>query len=179
MKITDIRPGTPRTRLALSAAVIALASAGAVVGGSAAAQADSSFTIHITPNNTGLLLLDVNGASTSPGTGVIDWYANGGANQSWTFESLGSSTYELVNGNSGQCLTTDMVAGDQVVQMPCNGGLGQRWYTGLTPGSTSAWTIENPYSGLYLDVNSDSPWAGTSIDVWYYNGGANQFFAAL
>lgn len=155
-------------------------SAGLVATGAGSAQADTDFTIHVTPNNTFGLLLDVSGASQSPGAGVIDWYANGGGNQSWTFESFGSTnTYEIVNGNSGQCLTTDGVAGDQVVQLPCNGGLGQRWTTNLTPGTTSAWTIGNAWSGLYLDVNNASPWAGASIDVWYYNGGSNQYFAAL
>ncbi|GAA1988316.1 RICIN domain-containing protein [Catenulispora subtropica] len=168
-----------RTRRVIGAAAALAATAGLVATSAGSASADTNFTIHITPNSSFGLLLDVNGASQSPGAGVIQWYANGGANQVWSFYSFGGNTYEIVNGNSGQCLTTDGVAGDPVVQLPCNGGLGQRWTTGLNPSSVSAWTIANPWSGLYLDVNGASPWAGASIDVWYYNGGSNQYFAAL
>jgi hypothetical protein len=168
-----------RTRRVLGAAAAIVATAGAVAAGAGNASADTNFTIHITPNSSFGLLLDVSGGSQNPGAGVIQWYANGGANQVWSFYSFGGNTYEIVNGNSGQCLTTDGVAGDPVVQLPCNGGLGQRWATGLNPSSISAWTIANPWSGLYLDVNGASPWAGASLDVWYYNGGSNQYFAAL
>ena len=55
------------------------------------ASASSGFTTHITPNNTLGLLLDVQGGSTQPGAPVIDWYANGGANQEWTFSTTGAS----------------------------------------------------------------------------------------
>jgi Ricin-type beta-trefoil lectin domain-like len=76
------------------------------------------------------------------------------------------------------CLTTDGVAGDQVYQFWCEGASTQLWYTSLTPGGGEA-TIESEYSGLYLDVYGDSPWEGTIIDTWYYNGGYNQYFAAI
>lgn len=179
MKLVENAFGRSHRRLALGAAAVSVATAGVLAGGAASAQAASGFTIHISPNNTLGLLLDVNGGSTSPGTGVIDWYANGGANQVWTFIPFGNNVYEIQNENSGQCLTTDGVAGDQVYQLQCAGGTDQLWQTGLNPSTASAWTIDDPYTGLYLDVNSDSPWAGTSIDTWYYNGGANQYFAAL
>jgi hypothetical protein len=164
----------------IAGAVAASAAAVGVFAASAGtASASSDFTIHVSPNSSFGLLLDVSGASQSPGAGVIQWYANGGANQAWTFASLGGTTYEIVNVNSGQCLSTDGVAGDAVVQLPCSGALGQRWSTNLNPSTVSAWTIANPWSGLYLDVNGASPWAGASLDVWYYNGGSNQFFVAL
>jgi hypothetical protein len=41
------------------------------------------------------------------------------------------------------------------------------------------YTIKNVSSGLYLDVSGNSPWAGTAIDTWPYNGGANQFFGGV
>ena len=169
---------TRRGRVALTAAAVAVATAGAVAGGAASAQASTGFTIHITPDNTAFLLLDVTGGSTSAGTGVIDWVANGGANQSWTFIPYGNA-YEIENNNSGMCLTTDNVAGDQVYQFWCVGASTQLWYTGLTPGSATDWTIQSQSSGLYLDVNGDSPWEGTSIDTWYFNGGYNQYFGAV
>lgn len=168
-----------RGRIAAAAAAVALAATGAVAAGAGAAQASSGFSTHITPDNTAFLLLDVSGGSTSNGGGVIDWVANGGANQSWTFIPYGNNVYEIENNNSGKCLTTDNVAGDQVYQFTCVGASTQLWYTGLTPGSASDWTIQSQSSGLYLDVNGDSPWEGTVIDTWYFNGGYNQYFGAI
>jgi hypothetical protein len=172
----------PRRAARLSAVLAVLATPallGAMLAGPASAS--SSFTIHVTPNNTLGLLLDVSGGSTAPGAPVIDWFANGGANQEWTFSPIGgSNTYEIINVNSGLCLTTDGVAGDQVYQLSCSGSQIQQWRTSLTPGSAGvAYTIRNVYSGLYLDVNGDSPWPGASIDTWPYTGGSNQFFGAL
>lgn len=168
----------PRPR-ALSAAAVAFAAAATIAVGAGSAQASTSFTIHVTPNSSFGLLLDVSGGSTSPGGGVIQWYANGGANQAWTFESFGGNTYEIVNDNSGMCLSTDGVAGDELYQMPCVGASFELWQTGLNPSSVSAYPIYNAWSGLYVDVSGASPWAGASIDGWYWNGGSNQYFAAI
>ena len=171
----------PRRAVRISAALAVLA-VPALLGATLAGPASASggFTTHVTPNNTFGLLLDVSGGSTYPGAPVIDWYANGGQNQNWLFFSVnGGNTYEIINVNSNMCLTTDGFAGDQVYQEPCNEGTVQEWQTSLTPSSVSAYTIKSVYSGLYLDVSGDSPWAGASIDTWYYNGGANQYFAAI
>jgi len=166
-----------RCRLACAFAV--LGSSALLAGVFASTAAASEFTTQVTPNNTFALLLDVSGASTAPGAPVIDWWANGGANQNWTFNSVGpASTYEIINQNSGQCLTTDGVPGDQVTQMPCVGSLQQEWLTAFNPGRGPR-MIQSVYSGLYLDVNSDSPWPGASIDTWYYNGNSNQYFSSL
>ncbi|SRR5579871_2355115 len=167
-------------RGAAAAAAVALATTGALVAGSGAAHADSGFTIHITPNSSFGLLLDMSGGSTSSGGGLIQWYANGGANQEWTFIPYGgTNNYMIQNVNSQLCLTTDGVAGDQLTQFPCAGGPSQIWHTPLNPSLVAAATIMNPWSGLYMDVYGDSPWAGAGIDAYYYNGGNNQFFAAL
>jgi hypothetical protein len=171
---------TRRTRRVVGGGLAATAlAAGLTLGASGAAHADSGFTVHLSPNNTFGLLLDVNGASQSAGAGVIDWYANGGQNQSWTFIPFGNNVYEIQNVNSGQCLTTDGVAGDGVYQLQCTGSLPQKWSTQITPSAVGAYTIRSAWTGLYLDVNSASPWAGTTIDTWYSNGQSNQYFAAL
>jgi len=165
----------------LSAGLAAIA--GLALLGSAAragpASASTSFTYHITPENTFALLLDVSGASTQPGAPVIDWYPNGGANQFWTFSPDGgtNNTYEIINANSGQCLTTDGRAGDQVYQWPCEGGTDQLWQTPLVSPNGSNAPIVSVSSGLVLDVSGDSQWAGAAIDTWYFNAQANQYFA--
>jgi hypothetical protein len=174
----------PHLRGRLMCAVAAFASVAMLAGGVLAspAAAAGSFSTHVSPTNTFALLLDVSGGSTSAGAPVIDWWADGGANQNWTFEPVGgNNTYEIINQNSSQCLTTDGVAGDQVFQLPCSGGATQLWNTQINPsnGAFAGSSIKSVYSGLYLDVNSDSPWPGASIDTWYWNGGSNQYFAAL
>ena len=169
-------------RAARISAVLGVLAVPALLGATLAgpASASTAFTTHITPNNTFGLLLDVSGGSTYPGAPVIDWYANGGQNQNWLFLPVnGGNTYEIINVNSNMCLTTDGVAGDQVYQEPCTGSVIQQWQTNLTPGITATYSIKNVWSGLYLDVNGGSPWAGASIDTWYWNGGANQYFGGI
>ena len=51
------------------------------------------------------------------------------------------------------------------------------WATGLPPDSTQFYWIENPFSGLYMDVDGDSTSPGTQVIQWYWNGGGNQYFA--
>jgi hypothetical protein len=174
-----LRSRRPRRVVGGGLAAAALA-AGLAVGTSGPAHADSSFTVHLSPENTLGLLLDVNGASQAAGASVIDWYANGGQNQAWTFVPDGTGgVYEIQNVNSGLCLTTDGVAGDGVYQLQCTGSLPQRWSTALTPSNPGSFSIQSQWTHLYLDVNGDSPWAGASLDTWYRNDQLNQFFTAL
>lgn len=80
---------------------------------------------------------------------------------------------------ANQCLVTDDVAGDQVFQDPCTSSQNQLWYTGLNPYTTSAWSIQNVGSGLFLDVYGNNALPGASIDTWYWTGGSNQLFISL
>lgn len=168
-----------RVRRLLGGCAAVASAAGLAIGAGGTAQADSAFTVHLTPNNTLGLLVDVNGGSRAPGANVIDWYANGGGNQVWTFIPFGNNTYEIQNANSGLCLTTDGIAGDGVYQLQCAGAAPQKWSTALTPAAFGAYPIQSAYSGLYLDVAGNTPWAGATIDTWYWNGQNNQYFAAL
>ena len=165
--------------------VVGLMAAGvAVLLGTAggASAATTAFTTHLSPLNTGYLELDVSGASTQPGAPVIDWWANGGANQAWTLQPTGSpDQYEIVNQNSGQCLTTSGVAGAQLYQWPCSpNDPYQVWQTGLGAYYDGhGYGIRNPAFNLYVDVYGDSPWPGAAIDAWYGNNGDNQFFRSI
>lgn len=169
-------------RRGIGAAVVAAGVVGMLVTGAGGANAQStSFTIHMTPNSGWGLLLDVSGGSQDNGAPVIQWYANGGANQEWTFvPSGGYNSYYIVNANSNKCLTTDGVAGHTVYQFTCVNAPTQVWQTSLNPNQWEvAYAIYNPGSGLYLDVNGNNAWPGSYIDTWYYNGGSNQFFAPI
>ncbi len=177
----DGRRGRSGRQAAAAALVLSAGAAGLLAaGGGAASAAPSQFSAHLTPDNTYFLQLDVSGASTAPGAPVIDWWTTGGANQAWTFIAAGNGNYEIVNQNSGQCLTTDGVAGDQLYQYYCVGAAGQFWKTGLSGDPSDFFagsSIQNPGSGLAVDVYGDSPWPGAGIDAWYPNGGYNQSFA--
>lgn len=149
----------------------------------ASAADAASFSTDVSPSNTFFLQLDVGGASTATGAGVIDWWSNGGANQNWAFVNVSADPNEfaIVNQNSGQCLTTNGYAGADVYQAPCDGVSdpnAQVWYTGLRLNTGSGWSIMSMATGFYLDVYGDSPWPGSGIDTWYWDGGANQYFCA-
>jgi len=98
------------------------------------------------------LMLDVSGASQSPYAPVIQLWNNGGPYQRWDFHPMPDGSQEIINNNSGQCLTTDGVAGDPVYQYPCNGYINQEWFTNFWVGTPYAYAIKNAWSGLFLDV---------------------------
>ncbi|HVV22262.1 MAG TPA: RICIN domain-containing protein [Pseudonocardiaceae bacterium] len=168
-------------RRAIGAAAVAAGVVGLVVTGMGSANAQSAFTVHLTPNNTFGLLLDVEGGSLDNGAPVITYWANGGSNQQWTFLPIDNAgDYYIKNVNSGKCLTTDEVPGHNVYQFTCANAPQQVWSTALNPNLwDTPYTITNPQSGLKLDVSGDNALPGAYIDTWYYNGGANQFFAPI
>ena len=158
---------------------VSAAQLGAAVGSTQPPAAPASFTTALDVSNSNAHYeLDVAGASLVAGAPVIDWWANGNANQSWRFVGLGASTYDVVNVNSGQCLTTDGKLGDGLYQSPCASGPGQSWSTSLTAGSTTPATMENPASGLYIDVAGNSISVGARIHGWTATGNLNQRFSA-
>jgi hypothetical protein len=164
-------------RRGIAAIALSVAAAATILGASAgAANAASAMTVRLTPTSNLLLNVEVYGASYDDGAPIDQWTVNAGANQIWTFQPYGGG-YEIVNAQSGKCITTDSTPGDTVYQWTCEGGTAQIWYTGLQPGNGYSYPIRSAASGLYLDVNGDSPWAGANIDTWYWNGGLNQYFA--
>jgi hypothetical protein len=162
---------------AMLAAATTLAAAAVLGLGASPANAATGFAVRVAPMSNPLLTVEVRGASQDWGAPVDQWTLNGGGNQVWTFSPV-SGGFQIINRNSGQCLTTDGVAGDTVYQFPCVGATSQTWWTSITPGNTVGYSIQSAYSGLYLDVNGGSPWQGAAIDTWYWNGGSNQFFLA-
>lgn len=159
--------------LAIAAAVAATAGLNAL--SPAPASAASGMTIRFAPTSNPFLFVEVSGSSTQPGANIIQWPFNGGQNQVWTFRPAGTD-YEIVNKWSGQCITTDGLAGHWLWQAPCNGTDGQKWATSLSPGNLISYLIRNPASNLYLEVQGASGTQGAHIDVWYWNGGYNQYF---
>jgi hypothetical protein len=80
--------------------------------------------------------LDVPGGSTTEGVQLDQWTCNGGTNQEWALDAVGSYTsasdksYELTNLNSGQVVDVtggSTTAGAAVDQWPTDGGANQKW----------------------------------------------------
>ncbi len=136
---------------------------------------------------TSNLLVAVSGGSTSQGAPIIQWGQDNGAEQRWYFDSVydSSGTYVgmlIRNQNSGMCLNTDGVAGDQLFQWPCIAAQ----YTQLFVeevhqyGNLICDKFVNQFNGDLLDVYGDSYSWGGAIDLWPRKGtqASNQCFVA-
>jgi len=170
------KPSLPR-RLRHTAVAAAIAAVAMVaLPGLASAQQLSSVSID-TFRSSGTLVLDVNGASTTPGATVIQWFRNGGSNQRSNVVDPGYGNELIVNQNSGMCLTSDGVAGHWVYQWPCeNSNEHQQWVGDLDSITSHVTSLMNVASGQYLDVNGDSPWPGAHLITWYWDQSAGEGF---
>ncbi|QNK82884.1 RICIN domain-containing protein [Nakamurella sp. PAMC28650] len=127
------------------------------------------------------LLMDVAGGSTDPGATVLQWVWDGGHNQQWYVLPTDSGYAELVNRNSGQCLSVDGgsgSAGAGLVQQPCTGDPVQQWYLNVYQGNSDIMgqtkILANRGTGLVADVAGKSTTDGGTIDQWYENDDWNQ-----
>jgi hypothetical protein len=144
----------------------------AATGGTAYAQ--SYTTLNATSS---FMAIDVSGASTAPGAPIIQWYDDGGANQHWYVPGMGAKGL-VWNQNSGMCLTTDGVEGDQLFQWYCDpNSLNEQWSVGekWTPYGDEIDLYNSAYA-LVVDVYGNSYSAGAAIDAWPYDWGYNQAF---
>ena len=128
------------------------------------------------------LALEVKYGSTAPG-GLIDmWtdnYTTSQPNQRWLLEPSSVGVYDwIVNVNSGLCLTTDGVAGDQLYQEPCGSTSDpyvQAW--GFDWNAYGDFSLVSTQNNDLLDVYQANPNVGAAVDIWPYNGGGwNQEF---
>lgn len=121
----------------------------------------------------GALVLDVAAGSQSPGAAVLQYTWKGTNNQKWMEVPAGNGWIEIVNVNSGQCLTPagySTAAMASIVQMPCVGAASQKWY------KYSDGSIRNQGSWLWLEVYGNSKWIGAPIDQYWWNYGSNQYW---
>ncbi|MFJ3583173.1 RICIN domain-containing protein [Streptomyces sp. NPDC090127] len=124
---------------------------------------------------TGGRALDNPGHSTTPGTQLITYTANGGANQSWRFTRQPDGSYQLANAESGLCADVDggsTAPGAKVIQWTCTGGANQRW--NVTRRADGTYTVASVKSGLVLTTASTTNGAlatqqadtGSSLQRW-------------
>lgn len=119
--------------------------------------------------------LDVSGGSTSNGGSIIQWDYSGGANQQWSFTSLGNGYFTITNKNSGKMLDINgasQTGAAAAVQMDNSGAASQQWR--IVDIGFGYYKLFNKNSGQSLDVNGGSIDNGGSIIQWYWNCGSNQ-----
>ncbi|MGC0327745.1 hypothetical protein RKD23_000735 [Streptomyces sp. SAI-170] len=112
---------------------------------------------------TGGKALDDPDHSTTPGTQLVTWTPNGGANQQWTFTRQSDGSYELRNAESRLCADVEggsTAAGAKVVQWTCTGNANQRWRVERQPDGT--YEVASMKSGLLLTSAATSDGAKVS-----------------
>jgi len=131
--------------------------------------------------------LDISGISLSPGAPAIQWPCNGQPNQQYTLRPQGTG-YAIVANHSSQCLAAPSQAGQQIVQMPCDGSASQTWaIDGLgTPlqGATlpSRWTAPQtlplvPVAVANLPNGTVLTWS--AFDPFNFGGDHGQTYTAI
>jgi hypothetical protein len=122
---------------------------------------------HTLTNRNSSMLMDASGASTADGGKIIQWQANGAANQQWKFTKLADNVHTITNVNSGLCLDVpgqSTAAGLQLQQWTCDGRPGQQWAADLV-GSLSGndYVLVNINSGLQIGVAGSSTGSGAQV----------------
>jgi hypothetical protein len=113
--------------------------------------------------------LDVNAATTTPGTQLQIWACNGGSNQIWTRTPSGQLT--VYSGSNTRCmaaLNNQTTSGTQVVISQCTGTASQQWRFNANG------TITGVGSNLCLDINGGATANGAKTILWTCHGGSNQ-----
>ncbi len=136
--------------------------------------------VHTLANRNSSMLMDASGASTATGGKIIQWQANGGANQQWRLTKLDGNVFTLVNVNSGLCLTVpgqSTAAGAQLEQWTCDGGPGQQWAADLVGSlNGSDYMLVNMNSGLQIGVAGSSTGSGAQVQQLDRSGATSQIW---
>jgi Ricin-type beta-trefoil lectin domain-like/Concanavalin A-like lectin/glucanases superfamily len=122
-------------------------------------------------------VLDVPGGSTSPGTQLEQWTANGGTNQQWQLRPNGDGTYQIFGRRAGLVAGVgggSTAEGAAVIQWTPLSVPDQAWslVPVVVPGANYA--LFNHNSGLALDVTGESTVDGGLVIQWPYHSGNNQ-----
>ncbi|GAB2602626.1 glycoside hydrolase N-terminal domain-containing protein [Streptomyces capparidis] len=116
---------------------------------------------------------DIESASTAAGAALIQWTANGGANQRFDFLASAGGHYRIRSRNSGLVLqAADSGAG--IAQQPDTDATGQQWRVVDQGGGVVS--LVNRRSGLAMDVWQASTADGARISQWNLTGAPNQRF---
>jgi hypothetical protein len=133
---------------------------------------------YVFKNKNSGMAIDDYGNSTSEGTLIDQWPANGGSNQNWTVNNLGNNYITLTNGKSGLLLDVrgaSTSSGALIDQWPSNSGTNQAWKV-VSEGS-GYYELISEKSGLALGVPNSSTSEGTDLEQLTVTGAANQLWS--
>jgi hypothetical protein len=119
--------------------------------------------------------LDVNGASTTDGAGLIQWSRTNANNQQFQFVDAGGGFYKLRARHSSKLADVQGAStadGAAVVQWSDNGGANQQF--SLSDSSNGYVRLVNRNSGKVVEVQGSSTADGATVVQRTDNGGANQ-----
>ncbi|MFG2051825.1 RICIN domain-containing protein [Micromonospora sp. NPDC048935] len=122
-------------------------------------------------------LLDVSNASTADGANIVQWAANGQANQRWRIQDAGGGYSTVTSVSSGKCLDVNGGAsatgdGVRVIQWACNGGTNQQWR--VEDLGTGYVRFVARHSGKCLSVLNAATADGAQAVQWTCGTGTNQ-----
>src|SRR5690606_18582927 len=122
----------PRThpRLPRLAATLTAALAAVLLLSPPAAEAVETGTWYILESRGSGLVLDIDGASTEAGAGLVQWHRNGAANQQFRFVDAGNGYHRIQARHSGHVLDVydwNAANGAQIVQWTDLGNTNQQW----------------------------------------------------
>jgi ricin-type beta-trefoil lectin protein/cellulase (glycosyl hydrolase family 5) len=119
-------------------------------------------------------VLDVVGSSVADSAEVKQYTWNGGANQQWAFENLGTGYYRIVNRYSGKCLNVASAStadGANIIQYACGGGTNEQWQMQAAGNNVK---LIARHSGKCLDVVGAGTADGVDIEQYTCGAGSNQ-----
>ena len=127
-------------------------------------------------------VLDASGASTQPGTKVIQWSWHGGNNQKWDIEKIDDHRYLIKNVHNGLYLTSKPDDNAVLTLQPYQGSKSQQFQ--LTPAFSSVplekdfcqAIIYAAHSGKVWDIQGASQANGTPLIQYRKHGNKNQQF---
>ncbi len=136
----------------------------------------STHSFRIVNKKSGLML-DVEGASTSDGAGIVQSSASGNASQEWTFDYDGAGYFSVTNAGSGKVLDVPDAStadGIELVQWEGHGSDNQAWL--LISLGGGEYRVRNKLSGNFVGVVSASDQAGAAIEQRSQTNGDEQIW---
>ena len=121
--------------------------------------------------------VDVISASAADGAEIAQYGCNGGINQRWEFQNLGTGYYRVTARHSGKCLDVDAAStanSARIIQWACNGGQNQQWQ--VQDAGSGYVRLVARHSGKCLDVPGSSTADGARLIQYTCGSGQNQQF---
>ncbi|MFJ1709440.1 RICIN domain-containing protein [Kitasatospora sp. NPDC088346] len=123
--------------------------------------------------------VDVGDYSFAESAQLLQWSCGNGANQNFSFRSLGTGYVQIMARHSGKCLDVDgssIAEGARVAQYTCNEGRSQQWQVQEVGDGSGNVRLIARHSGKCLDIMNRATDNGAALAQWTCHTGFNQQF---